>query len=475
MTNSNNASPRPVSAFLVVVLLFLIYNANLRPVRTDDSVPARLLPFTILLDHSVYLDQWVEPYIPKTRTQYGAYFLARSNGHWMSAYPLILPVAVLPLYIAPAWWLARLDPFPPFGDIILVAVIDVMEKLAASLIAALSAGVLYLALRRVAPYPASLMIALIYGLASNTWSTSSQALWRHGFTELSLALLIWALLGDSKAKRYPFWIGLALALAAANKPADATLAVALFLYFAFYKRQGLALFLAPLVVLGSAALAYNYYFFHRLLGGYPSPLAFAGHVTLPPTRASFWDGLTGSLVSPNRGLLIFMPWTVAALWGAARIWRENFMGWGRLLILGVVGIYAEQAGLGDWWGGWCYGPRYLTDLLPIVAFFLVPVWPRLQKAPVLRAALVLAVVASLWVQWVGAFYYPNGLWDGRPQNVQVKPSRVWDWKDTEVARSFWAGRGTAFLYDDVYLLFSLPKGGGVAPPLKRGQGQKSVP
>ena len=139
------------------------------------------------------------------------YFAAKSHGHWMSRYPIITPVLVTPLYVLPAWWLSRQSPPLHPNSLGFVLIADTMEKLSASLIAALSGALLFLAFRKVASRNVSLGVALIYGLASNTWAISSQALWRHGLTELSFAFLLWALFRVPDSPSAPFWAGLALA------------------------------------------------------------------------------------------------------------------------------------------------------------------------------------------------------------------------------------------------------------------------
>jgi hypothetical protein len=143
--------------------------------------------------------------------------------------------------------------------------------LIASLMAAMSGAVLFLALRKVASTNVSLGLALIYGLTSNTWAISSQALWRHGLTELSVAFLLWALFRASDSPRAPFWAGLALAVAAANKPLDAILIVPFLFWFGRRSWKGLFMFLTPVVIVGSLVRSYNLYFFARLFGGYPVP------------------------------------------------------------------------------------------------------------------------------------------------------------------------------------------------------------
>ena len=69
----------------------------------------------------------------------------------------------------------------------------VMEKLSASLVAALSAALLYRLLRRRAAPPVALLLTLAYAYGTTTWVISSQALWQHGMAELLVigALLLW--------------------------------------------------------------------------------------------------------------------------------------------------------------------------------------------------------------------------------------------------------------------------------------------
>jgi hypothetical protein len=422
----------------LLLLLFLIYNSNLRTIRWDDSFPARLLPFSLLLDHSLYLDQWIEPLLAKSPGK-DFYYVVKSHGHWMSMYPIITPVVVTPLYVLPAWWLSRQSPpLYPYSFHFAV-IVNTMEKLSASLIAAMSGAVLFLAFRKIASRKVSLVVALIYGLASNTWAISSQALWRHGLTELSFAFLLWALFRVPDSTSAPFWAGLALAVAAANKPLEAVLIVPFLLYFARGQWKNPLLFLTPLVALGSLVFAYNLYFFARLLGGYPAPTLGAqggAHLTF---LARLSIGLAGSLISPSRGLLVYTPWAAFAFWGAARLWKEKNFAWSRPLIVALAAIWVVQVGGGDWWGGWCFGPRYLTDLLPFLAWFLIPVWASIRARPVLRVVFAGTVAIALWVQVVGAFYYPAGNWDGQPVNVDREPKRVWDWSDNQLLRSWRAG------------------------------------
>ncbi len=435
-----------IFAGFLLLLLFVIYNSNFRTIHTDDSFPTRYLPFSLLLNHNLYLDQWIEPRLTHPLGLWGAYFGAQSHGHWMSIYPIITPLIVTPLYVLPAWWISRQSPPLPPNSLGYALIADTMEKLSASLIAALSGALLFLAFRKIASRNVSLVVALIYGLASNTWAISSQALWREGLSELSFAFLLWALFRFPDLSSAPFWAGLALAVATANRPQEGILIVAFLLYFVSRRqwKNGL-LFLAPVVALGSLTFAYDLYFFGDLLGAKGIPAFDAGG----RGYASFWArlsvGLAGSMVSPSRGMLVYMPWLAFAFWGAARLWKEKSPGWSRLLIVALAALWVFQVAAIGMWGGWCFGPRYFTNQLPFFAWFVVRMRASIRPRPVLRVAFAAAVAIALWVQVVGAFYYPAGNWDGWPVNVELEPQRCWDWSDNQLRRSWRAGPEPPFL------------------------------
>ena len=433
---------RRLPGVLVCLLLFVIYNSNLLFLTSLDTLPARLLPFSLLLNGNLYLDEWIQPLI-QHKLVHGSYFVTKSHGHWMSSYPILLPFLVLPLYVVPVWWLSHQPKPVDLGTLFLIA--DSMEKLSAALIAALSVWVLYRALRKVVSPVAGMLIALIYGLASSTWSISSQALWTHGLTQLAFAFLLWALLRDPAFWGYGFWVGLALAVAAANRPPNALMAIALFIYFARHQRHQLRAFSAPLFVVGLAVLTYNVHFFGNLLGASPDALRTSGALDVF-RQGSLVQGIPGLLVSPNRGLLVFMPWTIFALWGAVRLWRQRSFAWGPYVLGGAVALFLLYAQYDRWWGGQCFGPRYLTDLLPLLAFFLVPVWPLIKAAPLLRIVFFLSVAAALWVQVVGVYYYPAAKWHNQPVSVDAHPERLWDWADTQLSRSWRKGPAPADAY-----------------------------
>ena len=443
--------PRPAkavkAAILLTIVMVVIYLANFRFIYTGDTAAVRYVPFSILMRGRLYVDGWVEPYFRvylDHKLNYGIYFASQGRGHWMSSYPVLTPVVVSPLYIPAAWWLAHKQPPPTEQAWQFYA--EAMEKLSAAVLAALSVGIFYLAIRRVLSPKGSLFLALIFGLASPTWNIASQVLMLHAMSELSFALLLWALLHDEESGQSAFWIGLALALAVANKLSNVVVAAPIVVWFMWKHRRRLAPFFAPLVAIGGLVLAYNLYYFQSPMGAYVQAFNAVGYSGVE-LRGNLFEGLAGLLLSPNRGMFIYVPWTLLSIAGAVRLWRDNPYTWGRFLIVGVVAHYVMYAKLDRWYAGYTFGPRYMTDVMPLLAFFLVPLWNEFTNRRLMKAALVATVALAFAVQLIGVYYYPNGDWNSKPVSVDDMPQRVWDWRDLQIVRTFRAGPAPTKLGD----------------------------
>src|SRR5262249_26162102 len=268
--------------------------------------------------------------------------------------------------------------------------------LTASLIASLSVGLMYLLLVRRTSCRWPLLLTIAYAFGANTWMISSQALWQHGLAELLLVLALFLVLGRCTALR-TFAEGACLALTAAARPPDAILAAALGLFALRWARGnvrwlviGAALPLAPL-------LAYNYLVAHNLVGGYgvgSSPGLFGYSLPL---------GVAGLLFSPARGLFVFFPFLLFLPFRLHHTLREP-----RVRALALVGLGAVVAQVAlyaklDWRAGCAWGPRWLTDMLPLLVWMLAAGLGNLRRIGL--AVFVLTVGLSLGVQVVGAFWY----------------------------------------------------------------------
>ena len=435
------------TAILVALAALLIYNLNGRVIASSDTRATRFVPFALLKGGTLLLD----PVLDVVRTSRRAYWVlpARHGGH-ASLFPVVAPLLVTPLYLPAAIQLAR-QGWPSAG---LDAAGAFMEKLAASCIAALAAGAMFLLLRRRMRPARALGLTAAFALGTETWMIGSQALWQHGTEELLLIVALLALTGPLTAARLALG-GAACGLAIAGRPIDALLVAPFALLApAWAGRRAAWFFLGAAVPLALAA-AYNLATFGLLGGGYELFVK-AGRRYFE--EQSMARGLVEMLFSPDKGLffytpfLLFLPFylrralartedlpglgplgalpgTAADLPHAAASGRERLAAIRRFLadrdhaltaflLAGIVAqllVYSRS----EWRGGTCYGPRYLADLLPLLIWMLAPVVETLSARPL--AIFRLAVLFSIAVQAVGAFCYPLGASDLR---IEAEHSRL---------------------------------------------------
>jgi hypothetical protein len=143
---------------------------------------------------------------------------------------------------------------------------------------------------------------------------------------------------------------------------------------------------------------------YSLLG---TGLHYAGFTLREGFAHPFLSGLAGLLVSPARGVLLYVPVIVLAVAAVPWAWRRSPLVTGVCLAL-VLDRLLFYSGWFVWHGGWSWGPRFLLPAMPALAPLLLPFvqaafargfsWRR--WAVTVAAMCVLAV--SVGVQLLGA-------------------------------------------------------------------------
>ncbi len=294
---------------------------------------------------------------------------------------------------------------------------------AAALVAASAAIVFLIAALRV-PQRQAVLIAAAYGLGTCVWSLASQTLWQHGPNLFFLTLGTYGLLRAGERRLFAALCGLAYAAAVVCRPTSAVYVVAAGTWLLIAQRKALLPFVLAGLPIGIALAAYNTHYLGspvdfgqaergKAIAQYKTGSEDVWRVSAMPGNAA------GQLVSPSRGLLVYSPFVVFAIWGGVRAWRDPSFAFLRPLTIGVAAAMLISFAWFDWWGGWSYGPRLLVDTMPFVALCLAPVMGRVALSRRLLAVFVLLVGWSVYAQVLGAFAYDLQGWNA-PKRFEVR-------------------------------------------------------
>lgn len=313
--------------------------------------------------------------------------------------------------------------------------IDVIwQKRIAALLTAFSCVVFFWTASLLLSGEASLVIGLSAGLSSQLWSTASRTLQAHCWLVLLLSLSLYLIVrwlsrgGSTK----PLLLGSLLAWSFFTRPTAAPLIFVLTIFvFARSRREGTRVMAIGLLWLaGLVVMSYSVF-------GSPLPPYYAKGASL--TLAVLPTGLAGQLISPSRGLFVFVPLTLFVLGLAVRNWKAlPHRDLSLALLAGIVLHTLSMSMFPNWWGGSSYGPRFSTDLIPLFVVLGIESYAA-ATANARRPALgrlgttlfaVCFVLGTLF-NGAGALAIQGKRWNSRPQSLAEAPSRAFDWPQAQ--------------------------------------------
>ncbi len=211
-------------------------------------------------------------------------------------------------------------------------------------------------------------------------------------------------------------------------------------YVLFRYRLGIAYFLLGASIPALPFLLHHLSTYGALLPPYYRPERLGSNPAL-------LEALAGNLISPARGLLIYSPFLLFCIYGVIlKLKRKDFRLLDALLMAVVALHWLAISSYHQWWGGASYGPRFMTDVLPIGAYFLIPALGEMTTARFWRswsrralgALFILAVIWSIFVHARGSMTPAAWAWNGAYPHAVVRvddaPSRLWDWSDPQFLR-----------------------------------------
>jgi hypothetical protein len=421
-------------ALVLPVILLVTYAVYFfSPVTTStDSAWTFHMAASIIQEHNINLDEYGP--LMKLPVEYR---VRAVDNHIYSYYPVATPLLVTPA----VWLINKVYPliYPTdFYTYLATHAPDSrtakLEKVLAAGIVALATAVMYLIARRELSTTKSLAVAFIFAFSTSMWSTASRALWQHGPSALFLSLALLLLLMSKDKPALIFWVGVILGFSYLIRPTNSLGIGFIGLYLAINRRRQLWLYAAGVFLMLLPYILQNWLTYRNPLPPYSYQL-----FERLGTPKAFAEGLAGTLISPARGLLIFSPLFLFAIYGAyLRLrGRLSFANLHCYLAAIVVTHWAMTSLFEDWGGAWSIGPRYFVDIIPLLVYFLIPVLnSSLLAVRMWRTAFITTVIISTLIQFhCSTSIYPF-MWNGKPKALVEAPERKWDWGDLQFLRGF---------------------------------------
>jgi hypothetical protein len=408
----------------IFLVTFAVYAASSVRLQTDSH----WVVFTarsVLRHGDVDLDE----YGAQVREAHG-FQLDRLDGREYYAVPLATSLAALPVVgIASLVDGASLDRALDRGES------QPYDGLSAALIVALSCVVLYFALSRVYARPSvTVLTVAAYAFGTQAWSTASRTMWMHAPSMLAITIALYCAV---RARENVTWfapLGATLGVAYFVRPTNVVPLLVFAVFALTYGRRAISRYVLSAGAVGLIFLALD----QALYGTSVQPYFRNSRLALSPTTI---EAALGNLVSPSRGLFVFVPLSLVAAYGALVAHRNGSLDRLCRSALATIILYWVVVSLfPHWWGGYSYGPRFLSDVAPFIVWFLPPAFAAVsRRSGVHKRFLALAIVAVLIVASAainarGAVAPSTSGWNWSPHDIDVAHWRLWDWSDPQFLR-----------------------------------------
>lgn len=426
---------------LLFVILFLAYN-TISGVGfiSGDVAPATYLPVSLIIWHNVFFDVS----LPSFSNTDLAYAFPLVNGHYVSLFPVVTPVLATPVY-AISWALHHLFNIP-VSDADLLLMAKLLAKTSAAVFAALAGVLVYITAKEFFSKRVAILTTFIFAFATSTWAISSQALWQHGTVELLLIAMICLVVQNERKEwtGYILLLGVVSGLYVFTRPPDFILLLPILVYMAWYQRSKILYYGAGCLLSGLPFLWYNYSIFGNIFGGY------AENLSLFSFSSDFIWQYIGLLVAPNVGLFIFCPVLVLSIAGFLKVYRSPESKIKTLLLLFFPAILLQilvYSFFNLWFSSaaYCFGPRFLTCLVPVLCLYTGFFLEDLLTIDTARqislgkwiagVAVGCLIVLSVGIQCIGVFLYG---WSSE-QNLTMNEDRAWNGSDSIIVNSYTTG------------------------------------
>ncbi len=419
MTINKNFITAFAVSFIVYVLAFLfIYftHVNTLILQSEDYLGTAALPFSLLkegnFDLNEYYSEMVAAYPQPDNPLSVPYYLREHNGNYYSIRPVLTAFLALPSYVIPVILNIPVN----------IETLRVMSRIGGAFIVALSAGYFYLILERLIPNKRlRIFLWIIYCFGTNSFSTNSQGLWQHGTSQLLLCVAFYYFLKDKI-----FATALALGLAVIGRPTNLLSYVVFGLYILMTDKISMNSKLKKAVVYGLGGLIPIIFELtvNKLIFGNADNPGYLEQMT--GWRANWIEGFTGLWLSPSKGILTNSPIFIFIFY----TFYEKFTNFFKkretdfyFPLMCIVLIHIAVMGKWySWYGGYSWGYRMASDVIPFLVILLIPFFEKFYEKKLWRLNAYLFGAISICTQTFGIIFF-DGIW----HTVFDGKDRWWLW------------------------------------------------
>jgi hypothetical protein len=413
--------------YILFPITLLVFTSARIQNGTYDSQYTILTAESLLLNHTTALNAFpirgLDPDTLAARSNFDGgpfYQLENIDGRVTYAFPnggalLSLPPVAL-LYLL---GVSAVD----HGHYYLIGEVESQRIIASCLMAVLSC-VLFTTAALQLPVSYGAFLALAASFGTQILSTAVLGLWGHTWEIFFDGWIVWLLL-DAEVKHRPLrpiLLATLLSWTYFVRPDAAIVIAATTVYVWRYYRSRFLTFTATGAAWFAGFCAYSWSVFGQLLPDYYQQGA-------DLSLAHLYAGLPANLISPSRGLLVFVPMLVSLIVLVVGQWRRlehRRLVWMALLII-VMRLLLASA-YRKWWGGSSYGPRLMLPVIPwafLLAVLATRAWLAGPRRRLMVAFGVATVALSIAINFRGAFDQATVEWNGRFQ-IDKNPAVVWD-------------------------------------------------
>jgi len=426
-----------IGLFVYLLSWSLVYKADINTlaIQSEDTVPTLLLPFQILKHGNLYLDDYygfmLDKYPQPDDKDHAKgllpFYLVKSGEHYLSAFPIITSIISLPVYIVPV----LLD-VPVTWDLLIL-----IGHLTAAIIVSLSGSFMYVLLGKFELETKwKYVLVFIYLFGTVNYAMLSQSLWQHGTLELFIiaALIFFKRYLDTQKPKDLYFLNLFLGIAFLARPTAALVIVSLnaFIVLREFRRvnfdfKKIFIIIAGLFLPALFFLWYNSKFYLGIENqGYASQLGNSWLGDFPISFLGVW-------LSPSKGIHVYSPVFLFSLLGFYLSLKNKSKETHVFLLFGVVVLLHTLiiSFWKHWYGGWSFGYRMSSDVIPFLILLLIP-FIKSDLFNKYSRLFYLSVGVSVMVQLYGMVFF-DGIWHAAYDKGFSDTSWLWSVENSELA------------------------------------------